>query len=150
MLEAAGFDFRNRHPQRLVIKLCKIYNVRKQTVGRTAYRMGLDLYRTFAPLKQTAPAMALACIELAVRLCGERVDEVEQGGELYDRWKVGRAEVMGMVVDSPPSLNPPWYAWRTDNILQRLCLILLIYTLTIEVRQLWDHAILQTTSSLFE
>ena len=135
MLEAAGFDFRNRHPQRLVIKLCKVYNVRKETVGRTAYRMSLDLYRTFAPLKQTAPAMALACIELAGRLCGERVDEVEQGGELYDRWRIGRAEVMGMVADFP-LVDPPRYAWRTDNAPQRLCWILLICTPTTEDRQL--------------
>lgn len=95
MLEAAGFDFRNRHPQRIVLKLCKRYGVRKETVGRTAYRMSLDIYRTFAPLKQTSPAMALACTELAGRVCGERIEALETG-EMYERWKVERGEVMGM------------------------------------------------------
>ena len=95
MLEAAGFDFRNRHPQRIVLKLCKRFSVRKATVGRTAYRMSLDIYRTFAPLKQTAPAMALACVELAGRIRGENIEGL-QAEEVYDRWKVGRGEVMGM------------------------------------------------------
>ncbi|KAK3045139.1 hypothetical protein LTS18_014480, partial [Coniosporium uncinatum] len=60
MLEASGFDFRNRHPQKLVIKLAKACGLRKESGGKTAWDASLDLYRTFAPLKQTTQTMAIA------------------------------------------------------------------------------------------
>ena len=118
MLEAAGFDFRNRHPQRLVLKLCKHLGVRKGTVGKVAYRMSLDMYRTFVPLKQTAPAMALACVELAARVCDEKMEGLEDGGEVYERWKVGRGEVMGMLAGFPVQ-NISTMAVDVDFFLQR-------------------------------
>lgn len=95
MLEASGFDFRNRHPQKLLVKLCKRYGVqRDDEVGLVAYCVSLDLYRTFAPLKQTTATMAFACLELASRLVGAGLDDVESGKD-YENWKIGRAEVMG-------------------------------------------------------
>ncbi|KAL1623572.1 RNA polymerase II C-terminal domain kinase beta subunit [Neofusicoccum ribis] len=102
MLEGAGFDFRNRQPQKLVIKLSKRSGFAKDRVGKTAYSMSLDLYRTFAPLKQTTAAMAIACVELAARLCDanmERVDHRSRSGIDYSRWKVTRAEVMETMLD---------------------------------------------------
>ena len=51
MLEASGFDFPNRFPQKFLIKLAKHYHVDRDRVGKTAYDMSLDLYRAFAPLK---------------------------------------------------------------------------------------------------
>lgn len=95
MLEASGFDFRNRYPQRLVLKLAKIYNVNKATVGKTAYSMSLDLYRTFAPLKQTTPTMAIACVELAGRVLDVPNPEIESG-DIYKKWNTTRQEVMGL------------------------------------------------------
>lgn len=95
MLEASGFDFRNRYPQKLVLKIAKHYNVDRETVGRTAYNMSLDLYRTFAPLKQTAPTMAIACVELAGRICEQHVQELESG-KGYKNFRITRPEVMGM------------------------------------------------------
>jgi CTD kinase subunit beta len=68
MLESAGFDFRTRHPQELVVKLVRERGLPKETVGRTAYNMSIDLYRTFAPLKQTSQTMAISCVELTARL----------------------------------------------------------------------------------
>ena len=94
MLEASGFDFRNRSPQRLVLKLAKHYDLDKKTVGRTAFNISLDLYRTFAPLKQTTPTMAIACVELSGRLHQQNMHELESG-DGYQRWMVTRPEIMG-------------------------------------------------------
>ncbi|KAL8712000.1 MAG: hypothetical protein Q9220_003696 [cf. Caloplaca sp. 1 TL-2023] len=84
MLEASGFDFRNRYPQRLVLKFVKLYALDKGTVGKTAYNMCLDLYRTYSPLKQTTSAMALACVELATRVTDVSVPDLEEGKTLLD------------------------------------------------------------------
>ena len=94
MLEASGFDFRNRYPQRLVLKITKHYSLDQSPVGRTAYNMCLDLYRTLAPLKQTSSTMAMACVELASRLHEQRNPELESGTG-YARFKIKRGEVMG-------------------------------------------------------
>ena len=99
MLEASGFDFRNRHPQRLIVKMAKSQGLRKAKVGKTAYRISLDLYRTFAPLKQTTPTMAFACLELAAHLCGENPARIVPR-KTYNNWKISRPEVMGE--DRPP------------------------------------------------
>ena len=63
-------------------------------VGLVAYGISLDLYRTFAPLKQTAAAMAFACLELASRLVQGGLTDVEKG-KGYEKWNIERAEVMG-------------------------------------------------------
>ena len=97
MLEASGFDFRNRYPQRLLLKISKSCLVDQETVGKTAYNMSLDLYRTFAPLKQTAATMAVACVELSGRVWERNVPELEaQKG--YQKFRITRAEVMGLSI----------------------------------------------------
>lgn len=94
MLEASGFDFRNRYPQKLLLKLARHYSVDRATVGKTAYNMSLDLYRTLAPLKQTAATMAVSCVELAGRLWDQNVHQLEaQNG--YQDFRITRTEVMG-------------------------------------------------------
>lgn len=95
MLEASSFDFRNRHPQQLVIKLAKRYGVERHSeLAKTAYRVSLDVYRTFAPLKQTTAALAFACLELAGRLLNRHNEAIESGNE-YAIWQISRAMVMG-------------------------------------------------------
>ena len=94
MLEASAFDFRSHDPQKLLIKFAQRYGAPQVPVGRTAYLMSIDLYRTFAPLKQTTQTMALACVELAGRLHRQPVREIETARE-YDRWYTTRAEAMG-------------------------------------------------------
>ncbi|OAL39274.1 hypothetical protein AYO20_01592 [Fonsecaea nubica] len=99
MLEASGFDFRNRHPQELLIKFAKNYDLAKGSpVVKTAYSISLDLYRTWAPLKQTTATMAFACLELAGRLLGEENDAIGTGRD-YDEWKTGRGMVMETLLD---------------------------------------------------
>src|SRR5437762_1128176 len=95
MLESSGFDFRNRHPQKLLMKLTKHYGFEPGSkAARVAYGMALDLYRTFAPLKQTSATMAYACLELAGRLVDDRLEDIVSGQE-YDLWVTSRPEVMG-------------------------------------------------------
>lgn len=95
MLEASGFDFRTRHPQKTLAKLSHRYRLPKNSpAALLAYRISLDLYRTFAPVKQTTPAMAFGCLELATRLLDQRIEELESGAD-YEKWGTNRAEVMG-------------------------------------------------------
>jgi CTD kinase subunit beta len=67
ILETIGFDFRAQYPQKLLIKM-----VRKMFPGGdgkqfldVAYDMSIDLYKTFAPLKQSTFTIVLAILELA-------------------------------------------------------------------------------------
>lgn len=98
MLESSCFDFRSQSPQKIVIKLVKWYKVNKATVGKTAYNMSLDLYRTFAPMKQTTQTLAIACVELAGRLHGEELEGL-QDGRGYRRYRTSRDEVMETLQD---------------------------------------------------
>lgn len=94
MLEASRFDFRDRHPQILVLKVAKHHCVQKDTVGKTAFNMSLDAYRTFAPLKQTKVTLAMACVELSARIFRQNITKLE-AGKGYKEFRITRAEVMG-------------------------------------------------------
>ncbi|KAJ4364521.1 RNA polymerase II C-terminal domain kinase beta subunit [Neocucurbitaria cava] len=100
MLESAGFDFRNRYPQEIMVKLAKALKFDQQNEAITAWNLSVDLYRTFAPLKQSTPTMALACVELAARL--HEIDAapiVDAGVTNYSKWSTTRAEVMETLLD---------------------------------------------------
>ncbi|KAI9710642.1 MAG: RNA polymerase II C-terminal domain kinase beta subunit [Chrysothrix sp. TS-e1954] len=100
MLEASGFNFRNRYPQRLVCKIAKAAKIDRYTVALTSYDMTRDLYRTFAPLKQTVSTMALACFELAIRLCQIDLAEIKtETGFDYEIWHTTRGEIMETLLD---------------------------------------------------
>jgi CTD kinase subunit beta len=96
MLESAGFDFRNRYPQKVMVKLARAARFDPNNEGKTAWNLSVDLYRTFAPLKQSTPTLAIACLELAARL-HERDAEalVDKGAFRYAKWGTSRGEVMG-------------------------------------------------------
>lgn len=97
MLEASGFDFRNRQPQQLVVKLAQSCDFTRGAT-LTAHNICMDLYSTFAPLKQTTWTLATACVELAARLHPNDTDlnlVLQDGGIDYERYKVDRSEVMG-------------------------------------------------------
>jgi len=77
------------------VKLAKHYGYeRHSAITRTAYSISLDLYRTFAPLKQNTATMAYACLELAGRLHGQEKESIVNGRD-YKRWDIERATVMG-------------------------------------------------------
>lgn len=95
MLEASSFDFRTRHPQQLIIKLARHHRLGSHSaVTKTAHLISLDLYRTYAPLKQCTAVLAFACLELAVRLHAQEVEAIADGRD-YRRWDIDRPMVMG-------------------------------------------------------
>ncbi|KAJ5576397.1 hypothetical protein N7535_003323 [Penicillium sp. DV-2018c] len=99
MLEASGFDFRTRHPQKTLMKLGRHYGLLQSSeVSSLAYRISTDLYRTFAPIKQSSSTMAFSCLELAGRLLDQRVEQIESGAD-YAQWNTSRAEVMETLCD---------------------------------------------------
>ncbi|RAL11403.1 putative cyclin [Aspergillus homomorphus CBS 101889] len=99
MLESSGFDFRTRHPQKSLVKLARKYGLTSQSeVSTVAYRIAQDLYRTYAPIKQTTSTMAFSALELAGRLLDQRIPEVEEGLD-YEDWKTSRVEVMETLLD---------------------------------------------------
>lgn len=101
MLEASGFDFRTRHPQKILIKLARHYGLSQESeVANVAYRISQDLYRTFAPVKQTKSTMAFSCLELAGRLLDQRVEAAESGVD-YKQWKTSREEILGKTYPPP-------------------------------------------------
>jgi len=100
MLESAGFDFRNRYPQKLMVKLARALHLDASHEAKTAWNLSIDLYRTFAPLKQTSPTLAIACLELATRLHGMDATRcVDAGPVRYAKWATSRAEVMETLLD---------------------------------------------------
>lgn len=102
MLEASSFDFRNRNPQALIVKLAKSHGYEKHSaMVQTAHAISLDLYRTFAPLKQGTATLAFACLELSARLHGEQKEELHSAQE-YRRWGIDRPHVMGTQAHKPP------------------------------------------------
>lgn len=99
MLEASGFDYRNRHPQRYLFKLAKLCEL-DQDVLRTGYKMMLDLYRTFAPLKQSSAAMAFGCLELATRVMDKQQSNLRtKKAPRPGTWMVYRQEIMEVMLD---------------------------------------------------
>ncbi|KAK9480422.1 cyclin-like protein [Lipomyces japonicus] len=67
VLETMSFDFRIRHPQPYIIKFCKFLNL-PSDMGKTAWLVCIDSYKTLAPLKNTPAAVALACVYVACAL----------------------------------------------------------------------------------
>jgi CTD kinase subunit beta len=99
MLEASGFDFRARYPQKHLIKLAKEAKVERD-VAVIAYNIMLDLYKTFAPLKQTCAAMSFACIELATLILEKQQDHIRGShSPSYRKWCTSRSEVVETLLD---------------------------------------------------
>ncbi|KAI1002421.1 hypothetical protein K3495_g5780 [Podosphaera aphanis] len=100
MLEASGFDFRVRYPQKHLVKIAKMIGLEK-TVYLLGYDIMIDLYRTFAPLKQTSATMSFACLELATLILDMKVVSI-RGAEanfLYEKCCTSRAEILETLLD---------------------------------------------------
>ena len=113
ILEASGFDFRSRHPNRLVIKFAKYNGFEDAPFGRIASNMCIDLYRTFIPLKQTTPVMALACVVLTAKLLGQEAASLDDI-KIYKQLSITPEEVMG----KSPLIAP---SSRFSNVTDRNC-----------------------------
>lgn len=62
-----------------------------------AYDMCIDIYKTFAPIKQTTFTMVMAIIELTARMMERNLDEVK-GIDLY-HWHTNRGYVVETMLD---------------------------------------------------
>lgn len=109
VLESSGFDFRSPHSQShpLIVKICRGIDAEgKEKVGRIAWTILTDLYRTFAPLKQTSATLAIASTELAARL-HDSASATDASSKLLQAltaidltfWSVSREEVMETLLD---------------------------------------------------
>lgn len=102
VLEAGSFDFRSRFPHRMLVKFGRQLGDADVTgaVGKLAWAVLTDLHRTFAPLKQTSAALALASLDLAARLLkSDRAIKVLAAFSLHN-YHTTRAEVMEVLLDA--------------------------------------------------
>lgn len=109
VLEAGGFDFRSKYPHRLLVKLAKSMpegaDGEREKVTKTSWTVLTDLYRTFAPLKQTSVTMALASLELAAHLVASsspnNISAVRDALQQVDlkAWSSSREEIMETLLD---------------------------------------------------
>jgi CTD kinase subunit beta len=102
VLEASTFDFRSRGPHHMLAKIAKTlgHGEEVKAVYNLAWVALTDLYRTFAPLKQTSVTLALSMLELAARLLN--AENVLLAIDSYDLTKVEttRDETMETILDS--------------------------------------------------
>lgn len=102
VLEASTFDFRSRNPHHTLTKIAKSLGTPDavKPVHDIAWTALTDIYRTFAPLKQTSVTLALAMLELAARLTN--TEDVLAAIHAYDLEKVNttREQTMETILDS--------------------------------------------------
>jgi CTD kinase subunit beta len=99
MLESSSFDFRNRYPQKHLVKLINHIKLDRD-IGKTAYSILIDLYRTFAPLKQTSATMCFAAVELATILSERQQDLIRgEGAPQYRKWSTSRVQILETIMD---------------------------------------------------
>ncbi|GAB1319396.1 RNA polymerase II C-terminal domain kinase beta subunit [Madurella fahalii] len=106
ILETIGFDFRVQYPQKLLIKMVREMFSRggctKDSEGKrflqVAYDMSIDLYKTFAPVKQTTFTMVLAILELTALLL-ETSPEKTAKFKTATTWHTQRACILETLLD---------------------------------------------------
>lgn len=83
-----------------MVKLARALKFDANNEAKTTWNLSIDLYRTFAPLKQSTPTLAIACLELAARLHGKDATKfVDAGPVKYSTWSTSRAEIMETLLD---------------------------------------------------
>ncbi|KAL7627775.1 RNA polymerase II C-terminal domain kinase beta subunit [Parahypoxylon ruwenzoriense] len=78
IIEAINFDFRIRYPQKILAKIVKKVVGSSTDVSdffSTAFKMSIDMYKTYAPLKHTSFTCALVLAQLTALITGQFVDE---------------------------------------------------------------------------
>ncbi|KAF3359962.1 hypothetical protein VdG1_01652 [Verticillium dahliae VDG1] len=99
ILETIGFDFRSRYAQKYFVKAIKTILGPSATKAffATTYDMGIDLHKTFAPIKQTTWTMALAVTELTALVTGAHIDAVQKVQP--SDWHTTRADIVETMLD---------------------------------------------------
>ncbi|EGS21736.1 C-terminal domain kinase-like protein [Thermochaetoides thermophila DSM 1495] len=106
ILETIGFDFRVQYPQKLLIKMVRKMFPREdasqQEEGkqflRVAYDMAIDIYKTFAPIKQTSFTLVLAILELTSLLLDTDAEKMRAFKEAAS-WHSEKAAVFETLLD---------------------------------------------------
>ncbi|KAL2760235.1 hypothetical protein ACRALDRAFT_2093004 [Sodiomyces alcalophilus JCM 7366] len=99
ILETIGFDFRSRYVQKYIVKATRVIlgpQASKDFFTLT-YDIGIDLHKTFAPIKHATWTMALAVIELAARITGTHVEDIRRVQP--SEWHTTRDDVLETLVD---------------------------------------------------
>ncbi|KAL2262718.1 hypothetical protein VTK26DRAFT_307 [Humicola hyalothermophila] len=106
ILETIGFDFRVQYPQKLLVKMVRRMFPREDSSNeeegrkflRVAYDMSIDLYKTFAPVKQTTFTLVLAVLELTALLMGTATDRTKCF-KATGEWHTERACILETILD---------------------------------------------------
>ncbi|KAM7210587.1 hypothetical protein V8F06_014029 [Rhypophila decipiens] len=84
ILETIGFDFRVQYPQKYLIKQVRRMFPRDsadpseaQRFLHVAYDMSIDLYKTFAPIKQSTETLVMAVLEVAALFLDTAQDKLK-------------------------------------------------------------------------
>ncbi|KAI1081792.1 cyclin-like protein [Whalleya microplaca] len=81
IVEAINFDFRVRNTQKALAKIVKQILPNRDEAKSffpIAFRMSIDLYKTFGPLKHTSFTCALAIAQLTAQVTGKHLEEFKQ------------------------------------------------------------------------
>lgn len=99
ILETIGFDFRARYPQKLLVKAIRGLLTAGEEEGflQVAYDMCIDIYKTFAPIKQTTFTMVMAIIELTALMTERNVDKIKRLDPY--KWHTNRGCVVETMLD---------------------------------------------------
>ncbi|KAM7203465.1 CTD kinase subunit beta [Naviculisporaceae sp. PSN 640] len=105
ILETIGFDFRGQYPQKYLIKMVRTMFPRDssdpteaQKFLRVAYDMSIDLYKTFAPIKQSTSTLVMAILEVTALFLGNHMDKVE-AIKSNKAWQTNRGCVLETMLD---------------------------------------------------
>jgi CTD kinase subunit beta len=99
ILETIGFDFRVRYPQKHLIKAIRklVPPEDAKALLAVAYDMSIDIYKSFAPIKQTTFTTVMAIVELAALMTSRHVDKI-RSVDLH-RWHTNRGCVVETMLD---------------------------------------------------
>ncbi|KAI9890743.1 MAG: RNA polymerase II C-terminal domain kinase beta subunit [Vezdaea aestivalis] len=98
LLEQNSFDFRSRKPLSMILKIGKKFDLDSALVEDICWIVGLDMYRTYAPLKAGTYAMALACLEIGFLLSNQDWAALTAEKNVK-QFHVQRAEIMEVMQD---------------------------------------------------
>ncbi|PHH51218.1 CTD kinase subunit beta [Ceratocystis fimbriata CBS 114723] len=99
ILETVGFNFRVRHPQKHLAKVCHSLGLGdpSQEFYVTAYHMLMDMYKTLVPIKQGTYVMVLATLELTTLVTGQYITNIKEAN--LSRFRTRRADVVETMLD---------------------------------------------------
>lgn len=100
ILETIGFDFRVRYPQKLLVKAVRQFVDAKEAKDfySLAYDMSIDVYKTFAPIKQSTFTLVVAILELTSLLTKIGHDRIKKAAK-DPQWHTERVAVVETMLD---------------------------------------------------